>query len=86
MVNYFKSLFTTSEGIVSTGTFDCITTMIDEEVNKSLCHEFEASEVANALQQMAPLKALGPGGMPRSFTSIFGAQFIRMSPLPFSLG
>ena len=71
MVNYFKSLFTTSEGIVSTGTFDCIPTMIDEEMNESLCCEFKASEVANALQQMAPLKAPGPDSMPPLFDQHF---------------
>ena len=71
MVNYFKLLFIASEGIISIGTFDCIPTMIDEEMNESLCREFEASEVANALQQMAPLKALGRDGMPPLFYQHF---------------
>ena len=67
MVNYFKSLFTALEGIVSTGAFDCVPTVIDEEMNGSLCHEFEASEAAIALQQMAPFKAPDPDGMPPLF-------------------
>ena len=49
MVNYFNSLITASEGIVSTGALDCFQTLIDEEMNESLCREFVASEVANAL-------------------------------------
>ena len=57
---------------------DCIhiyfllcTTVIDEEMNESLCREFETSEVAIALQQMAPLKAPGLDGMPPLFYQHF---------------
>ena len=71
MVNYFKSLFTTLEGIVSTGALDCVPPLIDEEMNGDLCREFEASEVAIALKQMAPLKAPGPDGMPPLFYQHF---------------
>ena len=71
MVNYFKSLFTTLEGIVSTSIFDCVPTVIDEEKNESLYREFEASEVATALQQIAPLKAPGSDGMPPLFYQHF---------------
>ena len=71
MVNYFKSLFTASEGIVSIGAFDYVPIVIDEEMNGSLSREFEASEVAIALQQMAPLKAPGLDGMPLLFYQHF---------------
>ena len=71
MVNYFKSLFTSTEGRVSTSILDCVPTVIDEEMNESLCREFEASEVATALQEMAALKALGPNGMPPLFYQHF---------------
>ncbi|XP_065616452.1 uncharacterized protein LOC136061927 [Quercus suber] len=60
MVNYYKTLFASMEGNVSTNMLDCVPTMIDEEMNASLCREFEACEVATALQQMVPLKAPGP--------------------------
>ena len=36
MVNYFKSLFTASEGIVSIGAFDYVPIVIDEEMRKSI--------------------------------------------------
>ena len=63
MVNYYKSLFASTKGRVSTGILDCVPTVMDKEMNESLCCEFEASEVATALQQIAPLKAPGPDGM-----------------------
>ena len=40
-------------------------------MNESLCREFETSEVAIALQQMAPLKAPGLDGMPPLFYQHF---------------
>ena len=67
MVNYYKSLFALTEGRVSTVILDCVPIVIDEKMNESLCREFEACEVANALQQMAPLKAPGSDGMPPLF-------------------
>ena len=71
MVNYYKTLFALTEGNVSTSMLDCVPTVIDEEMNASLCHEFEACEVAIALQQMAPLKAPGLDGMPPLFYQHF---------------
>ncbi|XP_075640301.1 uncharacterized protein LOC142612055 [Castanea sativa] len=71
MVNYYKTLFTSADGRVSTDMLDCVPTVIDEAMNESLCREFEASEVATALQQMEPLKAPGPNGMPPLFYQHF---------------
>ena len=69
MVNYYKSLFTSTKGIVSASMLECVLTMIDEEMNATLYKEFEVWEVISALQQMAPLKAPGC-----SFTNIFRAR------------
>ena len=63
MVNYYKSLFASTEGSVSISMLDCVPTVIDEEMNASLCREFEACEVATAFQQMTLLKAPGLDGM-----------------------
>ena len=71
MVNYYKSLFISTDGRVSTSILDCVPTVIDEEMNESLCRGFKASEVAIALQEMAPLKAPGLDGMPRLFYQHF---------------
>ena len=49
MVNYYKTLFASMEGVVSTSMLKCVPTVIDEEMNASLCREFEACEAATAL-------------------------------------
>ena len=71
MVNYCKSLFTSTEGSVSASMLECVPTMIDEEMNAALCKEFEAWEVISALQQMTPLKPPGPYGMSSLFYQHF---------------
>ena len=71
MVNYYKSLFTSTKGSVSASMLECVPTMIDEEINATLCKEFEAWEVISALQQMAPLKAPGPDSIPPLFYQHF---------------
>ena len=78
MVNYCKSLFTSTEGSVSASMLECVPTMIDEEMNAALCKEFEAWEVISALQQMAPLKAPNLVVCRHSFSNIFGARKIMM--------
>ena len=71
MVNYYKSLFTSTNVRVSTSILDCVPTVIDEGMNESLCREFEASEVATALKEMAPFRAPSPDGMPPLFYQHF---------------
>ena len=71
IVNYYKTLFASMEVNISTSMLECMPTVIDEEMNASLCREFEACGVATALQQMAPLKAAGPDGMPPLFYQHF---------------
>ena len=44
-----------------------VPTVISEEMNESLCREFDASEVVTALQQMAPLKVPSSDVMPPLF-------------------
>ena len=45
--------------------------MVTEEMNEELMKEFSEIEVKEALNQMAPLKALGPDGMPPLFYQHF---------------
>ena len=65
--NFYKELFTTlnlcnmEEVIQYTGL------VVSEEMNRELVGEFSHVEVDMALNQMAPLKALGPDGMPPFF-------------------
>ncbi|XP_075665213.1 uncharacterized protein LOC142634846 [Castanea sativa] len=51
MVNYYKTLFSSTEGSVLGSMLECVPTVIDEEMNAALCKEFEACEVISALQQ-----------------------------------
>lgn len=71
MVNYYKSLFTSTEGSVSASKLECVPTVIDEGMNVALCKEFEACGVISALYQMAPLKAPRLDGMPPLFCQHF---------------
>ena len=45
----------------------CVPAIIDDEMNAALSKEVDEKEVEEALHQMAPLKALGPDGMPPLF-------------------
>lgn len=71
MVKYYETLFSSTEPSVSTNVLACVPTVINEEMNATLCQDFDASEVNNALQQMAPLKAPDPDGMPPLFYKHF---------------
>ena len=46
--------------------------VITPDVNVQLDREFTIEEVEVAIKQMAPLKSLGPEGMPLYFTKIIG--------------
>ena len=67
LVNYFKNLFTSTEHIMPQHVLSCVPPIIDDEMNAALSQEFEEKEVEEALNQMAPLKAPGPDGMPPLF-------------------
>ena len=71
MINYYKDLFSSTNLTGSQVVLDCVPSVIIEEMNSFLSREFEESEVATALQQMAPLKAPGPDGMPPLFYQHF---------------
>ena len=78
-----QTLFSTRVQIVSTNALECVPTLITEAMNESLCCEFEESEVATALKQMAPLKDLGLMECLHFFTRTFGALSTGMLHLPF---
>ena len=67
LVNYFQNLFTSTEHTMPQHVLSCVHPIIDDEMNSALSQEFDEKEVEEALHQMAPLKALGPDGMPPLF-------------------
>ena len=71
IINYFKDLFSLFRRADSTNVLACVPSAITDEMNDSLCCDFVESEVYVALNQMAPLEALGPDGMPPLFCQHF---------------
>ena len=49
MVNYYKTLFSSTKKSVPPSVLACVPTVISEEMNEGLCCEFEACEVVIAL-------------------------------------
>ena len=71
MESYYNKLFSTSNPILEVDSLKKIPCMVIEEMNEELMKEFSEIEVKEALNQMAPLKALGPDGMPPLFYQHF---------------
>jgi hypothetical protein len=67
LINYYSSLFTTSQPEQIDEVVAQVSSVVTEDMNKALTREFTASEVELALKQMAPTKAPGPDGMPPVF-------------------
>ena len=59
---------------------------VTDEMNVDLMKEFTEVEVKEALNQMAPLKASSPDGMPPLFINTFGGRCSMMLLQPFSHG
>ena len=71
LVSYYQSLFTSTGQMNASRVWECVPRVIIDEINALLSQKFEAHEVEVALQQMAPLKALGPDRMPPLFYQHF---------------
>ena len=71
MESYYKELFSTSSPNLEADSLEKIPCMVTDEMNAELMKKFTELEVKEALNQMAPLKALGPDGMPQLFYQHF---------------
>uniref|UniRef100_A0A7N2N3A5 Reverse transcriptase zinc-binding domain-containing protein n=1 Tax=Quercus lobata TaxID=97700 RepID=A0A7N2N3A5_QUELO len=67
MVNYFKTMFTSSNPTNIDSILDGINTKVTTAMNAELTKCFTAEEVEQALKQMKPMTAPGPDGMPPIF-------------------
>ena len=75
-VDYFNSLFTSSNPSEMSEILDTIRPSVSEEMNSQLSKPFSREEVDIAIKEMHPIKAPGPDGMPpifyHSFWSLIG--------------
>ena len=71
IVEYFEELFTTRNSAIKESSLSFIPRLVTYEINEQLMGEFMEWEIQEALDQMAPLKAPGPDGMPPLFYQHF---------------
>lgn len=67
MLNFFSNLFSSTRACQPELALETVQCLVIEDMNKELQAKFIENEVKEALNQMAPLKALGPNGMPPLF-------------------
>ena len=67
IVEYYKQLFTSSNPHDIEEVVQFTKRVVAEDINSSLIRNFSKEEVEIALKQMAPLKVMGPDGMPPIF-------------------
>ena len=86
LIGYYQNLFTLASASSVEEVLMAVPTIITDEQNAMLAIEFVKAEVEEALQQMAPLKAPGPDGLPHLFYQKFwpaiGEDFKGNSKLP----
>ena len=78
VVNFYQDLFTTSSPSDFEEVTDNIPQLVTHEMNDMLLAEFKVEEVENALRQMAPLKGLGPDGIPLLFYQSYWSPLVVM--------
>ena len=71
LIKYYQDLFTSSKPNSQGAALEHIPNVITDHMNAALIAPFREDEVKEALKQMAPLKTLGPDGMPPLFYQHF---------------
>jgi hypothetical protein len=61
-VQYFKNLYTKDPNLNPNEVISLVEPAVSDEMNDELCKDFSYDEIADALFQIGPLKALGPDG------------------------
>ena len=67
MLNFFRNLVSSTRACQLKLALETVQCLVTEDKNKELLVEFTKNEVKEALNQMAPLKAPDPNGMPPLF-------------------
>ncbi|XP_075654904.1 uncharacterized protein LOC142625081 [Castanea sativa] len=73
VIDYFSSLFTTSNPSNIERVIETVQAVVAEPMNCLLGQDFQAMEVQQALKQMHPTTALDPDGMPHLFCQKFSS-------------
>ena len=71
LIDYYQQLFITASPTHVEEVLRVVPSIIIEEQNAMLVAKFVKAEIDKALQQMEPLKALGPDGLPPLFYQKF---------------
>ena len=71
LIDYYQNLFTSASPSNMEEVLMAVPIVITDEQNAMLSAEFAKNEVEKAIQQMAPLKAPGPDGLPPLFYQKF---------------
>jgi hypothetical protein len=66
-MSYFSKLFTAGTEVEMEASLDAVDTRITREMNQKLLVDFFEEEILAALNQMSPMKALGPDGFSACF-------------------
>ena len=67
ITNFYTHLFTSSNPQALDRVLDGVDVVVTETMSADLMRPFTSEEVGMAIKEMAPLKALGPDGMPPLF-------------------
>ena len=67
VLDFYSDLFPSTQAFQPDLALETVQCLVTEDMNKDLLAEFTKDEVKKALNQMAPLKAPGPDGMPPLF-------------------
>ena len=65
--DFYQDLFASSNLNIGASVLDHMEKVVTNDMNAILSQEFMGWEVEATIKQMAPLKALGPNGMPPLF-------------------
>ena len=65
--DFYQDLFASSNPNIGASVLDHMEKVVTNDMNAILSQEFMEWEVEATIKQMAPLKALGPNGMPPLF-------------------
>ena len=81
VINYYSNLFSSSNPSEFTELIEAVEPKVSQDMNNMLTRDFQGAEVKAALNQMYPLKAPGPDGMPpmlfQHFWAMVGNEVIK---------